>query len=105
MWMEGRVHGEYKAIETPIGHIPHYDDIAKLFVQIFGRKISREMYDKLFSVRVDKFLEKLDRVEKAYREEENIPDEFHAIMDMLHNRLTAAKAKYGKSIIPPGEFE
>jgi phosphoenolpyruvate carboxykinase (GTP) len=102
--MEGRVHGEYKAIETPIGYIPHYDDIAKLFVQIFGKKFSREMYDKLFSVRVEKFLEKLDRVEKAYREEENIPDEFHAIMDMLRNRLTAAREKTGKSVITPGEF-
>ena len=32
MWMESRVHGEYKAIETPIGHIPHKEDIANLFV-------------------------------------------------------------------------
>jgi hypothetical protein len=44
-------------------------------------------------------------VEKAYRDEENIPDEFHAILDMLRNRLTAAKAKAGQSVITPGEFE
>lgn len=103
-WMEGRVHSEYSAIETPIGYIPRYEDIAKLFVQIFGRKFSRELYDKLFSIRVDKFLEKLARVEKAYNEEENIPEEFHAMMDMLRNRLNAAKQKAGKSVIPPGEF-
>jgi phosphoenolpyruvate carboxykinase (GTP) len=104
MWMEGRVHGEYTAIETPIGYIPKYEDIAKLFVQIFGKKFTREAYDKLFSIRVDKFLEKLVRVEKAYTEEENIPSEFHAIMEMLRTRLNAAKEKSGKSVIPPGEF-
>jgi len=104
MWMEGRVHGEYTAIETPIGYIPKYEDIAKLFVQIFGKKFTPEDYNKQFSIRADKFLEKLARVEKAYNEEENIPPEFHSIMEMLRNRLNAAKEKTGKSIIPPGDF-
>ncbi|MHB8137119.1 MAG: phosphoenolpyruvate carboxykinase (GTP) [Smithellaceae bacterium] len=105
MWMEGRVHGEYEAIETPIGYIPKYEDIAKLFIQIFGKKFTREDYNKQFSIRVDKFLEKLVRVEKAYAEEENIPEEFHAMMVMLRNRLNAAKEKSGKSVILPGEFD
>lgn len=104
MWMEGRVHGEYSAIETPIGYIPKYEDLAKLFLQIFNRNFSRDMYEKLFTVRVDKFLEKLERVEKAYKEEEGIPDEFNTIMDMLRNRLLTAKNKSGKSAIPPEEF-
>ncbi len=104
MWMEGRVHGEYGAIETPVGYIPKYEDIAKLFKKIFEKKFSREDYDKQFSIRIDKFLEKLDRVEKAYREEDNIPDEFYVILEMLRNRLTGALEKFGKSVIPPGEF-
>ena len=104
MWMEGRVHGEYGAIETPVGYIPKYEDIAKLFKKIFEKKFSREDYDKQFSIPIDKFLEKLDRVEKAYRQEDNIPDEFYVILEMLRNRLTGAKEKFGKSVIPPGEF-
>ncbi len=104
MWMEGRVHGEYGAIETPIGYIPKYEDIAKLFKKIFEKKFSRDDYDRQFSIRIDKFLEKLDRVEKAYMEEEGIPQEFYVIMEMLRNRLTTAKQKFGKSIIAPGEF-
>ena len=102
MWMEGRVHGEYGAIETPIGYIPKYEDIAKLFKKIFGKKFSREDYDKQFSIRIDKFLEKLVRVENVYNKEANIPEEFHEIMELLRNRLTAAKKKAGKSDIPPG---
>lgn len=104
MWMEGRIHGEFDAIETPIGYIPKYDDIAKLFMEIFNKKFTQEDYDKQFAIRVDKFLEKLERVEKAYGEEQNIPDEFYSSVAMLRNRLNAAKEKAGKSVIPPGEF-
>ncbi len=60
--------------------------------------------DKLLAIRVNKFLEMLTRVEKAYGEEENIPGEFYAIMDMLRNRLNEAKERAGKSVIPPSEF-
>ncbi|MHA1911923.1 MAG: phosphoenolpyruvate carboxykinase (GTP), partial [Candidatus Kariarchaeaceae archaeon] len=31
LWSELRVHGEVEAIETPIGFIPHYDDLKRLF--------------------------------------------------------------------------
>jgi len=34
LWMEGRVHNEYSAIETPIGLIPKYDDLKNLFRQV-----------------------------------------------------------------------
>mgnify|MGYP000045943321 CR=1 FL=1 len=30
-WLEKRAHGEIDAIETPIGYIPKYDDLKKLF--------------------------------------------------------------------------
>ncbi len=104
MWMEGRVHGEYGAYETPIGYIPKYEDVSRLFKKIFEKKYSREAYDQQFSIRVDKFLEKLGRVRKAYLEEDNIPEEFYVILDMLQNRLTAAREKFGKSVIPPSAF-
>jgi len=32
MWMEGRIHGDYEAIETPIGFIPKYNDLKELFI-------------------------------------------------------------------------
>ncbi len=59
------------------------------------------MYDNLFSVRVDKFLEKLTVWKRLTARKKIFPDEFHAIMDMLRNRLNAAKAKSGKSTFPP----
>jgi len=105
LWMEGRVHGEYDAIETPIGFIPRYGDIQRLFKKIYNKDYTRKDYEIQFSIRADKFLEKMERVEKAYRVEDNIPDEFYAYLDKIRARLLAAKKKFGSGIIQPGEFE
>jgi phosphoenolpyruvate carboxykinase (GTP) len=105
LWMEGRVHGEYEAIETPVGYIPRYGDVQKLFKKIFNKDYTRKDYDTQFSIRVDMFLEKMDRVEKAYREEHDIPDEFYACLDKIRTRLLAARKKFGTGVILPGEFE
>ncbi|TFH39974.1 MAG: phosphoenolpyruvate carboxykinase (GTP), partial [Chrysiogenales bacterium] len=104
-WMEGRVHGEYDAIETPIGHIPRYEDIRDLFKSIFNRDFTRADYDAQFSIRVDRFLEKLDRVEKAYRQEDDIPGEFFSCLDAIRSRLTEARERFGSGIIAPGALE
>jgi phosphoenolpyruvate carboxykinase (GTP) len=105
LWMEGRVHGEYDALETPIGFIPRYGDVQMLFKKIFNKDYTRKDYDTQFSLRVDKFLEKMERVEKVYREEDNIPGEFFANLENIRRRLEAAKRKFGSGVILPGELE
>jgi len=104
MWMEGRVHGEYDAIETPIGFIPKYEDLKVLFKKIFDRDFTMEEYNKEFSIRVSKFLEKMDRMEELYKDEDNMPEEFYSTLSKIRERLNVAKEKYGKEIIPPQEF-
>ncbi len=76
MWMEGRVHGEYEAIETAIGFIPKYADLQKLFQQIFQRDYTEAEYNTAFAIRKEALLERLNRVEAIYRVEENIPQSF-----------------------------
>ena len=104
LWMEGRVHGEYDAIKTPVGFIPKYEDVKALFQQVFNKEYTIEDYVKAFSIRVDKFLEKLDRVEKFYKVEHDVPDEFFKQLDHERESLLAAKQKYGKSVISPLEL-
>lgn len=101
IWMEGRVHGEYDAIETPIGYIPKYEDLQQLFKQIFNRDYSIELYEKQFSIRINKFLEKIDRMENIYKEEKDIPQVFFNIMNEQKEKLLAFKKKYGKDIVNP----
>jgi phosphoenolpyruvate carboxykinase (GTP) len=104
LWMEGRVHGEYDAIETPIGYLPMYKDLKELFNKTFNRDFSKELYNKLFTIRIGKFLEKMDRMDKIYMNEPDIPQEFTDILKTLRSRLETASEKFGKDNVSPEEF-
>ncbi len=104
IWMEGRVHKEYDAIRTPVGYIPSYSDISDLFQKIFNREYSIEDYNAQFAIRITKFLEKIKRMEDIYGDEEDIPNEFIEIMNMIKNNLLEARDKSAKDIILPEEF-
>jgi phosphoenolpyruvate carboxykinase (GTP) len=104
IWMEGRVHGDYDAIKTPIGYIPKYEDIKVLFKKIFNREYSRELYEKQFSIRAAKFLEKIERMEKIYAEEEDVPAAFTQVMKDQKGNLKAFIEKHGKDTVSPFEI-
>jgi phosphoenolpyruvate carboxykinase (GTP) len=104
MWMEGRVYNEFEAINTPIGLIPKYEDLAALFRQVFDREYTKEAYTRQFGIRVDKWLEKLERMEKIYADEDSVPDEFFLILKDQKRKLMDIKNKHGKNTIPPQEF-
>lgn len=94
---------ETEAVETPIGYIPKYEDLQKLFKQIFGRNYTKKEYEEQFSIRIGKFLQKLDRVEEIYAGEEKIPEIFHKHLTQQRTRLNDAKRKFGQ-VISPFEF-
>lgn len=102
-WAEGRYHGDYEAIETPIGYIPRYEDLVDLFQSIFDKSYDKKRYQKEFSIRIDKFLEKCDRIEESFKHE-NLPNEFYTQHDLQKKRLLDIKKKYNKSIIFPSDF-
>jgi phosphoenolpyruvate carboxykinase (GTP) len=105
MWMEGRVHNEYEAIETPIGFTPKHKDLQRLFKEILDKEYRVEDYTRQFSIRIKNYLEKLDRIETIYKEEDNVPEMFHKHIEQQRQRLLDAKEKYGKDIISPFDFE
>ncbi|MFH1409447.1 MAG: phosphoenolpyruvate carboxykinase (GTP) [Nanoarchaeota archaeon] len=105
MWMEGRVHGDFKAIESPIGFIPTYDDLKSLFKEIFDRDYSKIDYIQQFSIRIMHLLEMLDRIEEIYKQESDVPEMFHIHLEEQRVRLNSAKAKFGKEIISPFELD
>jgi phosphoenolpyruvate carboxykinase (GTP) len=105
MWMEKRVNEECKAIETPIGHIPLYEDLNLLFKKIFNKEYTKEEYNFQFSIRVNKLVERLERIKKIYSEEENLPEIFLDHIRHQEGSLCLAKKKYGKDVILPEEFK
>ena len=102
LWAEGRIHSEYEAIETPIGFIPHYEDLKALFRQVFKKEYTEQQYVQQFSIRVTKYLEKLDRMEKLYRDEEGIPDSFWAVHRQIKESLE--KLRDEGEVLPPSYF-
>ena len=105
MWMESRVHNEFDAIETPIGFIPKYEDIKKLFREVFGKEYTKEEYERQFSIRINKLLEKLERIRRIYSHENDLPVVFLQHLLQEETRLREAKEKFGKEIISPFELE
>ncbi len=99
-WMDLRVHGEVDAIETPIGYLPKYEDLARLFKEVLNREYSKEDYEKQFTIRVPKLLEKIERIRKIYEDIAFVPKEVFKELDEEEKRLKEAKKKYGDYISP-----
>ncbi len=76
-----------------------------LFKQIFDRDYTRENYEEQFSVRAAKILDRLERIERVYREEAEVPEEFFEHLARQKQRLFDAQKEKGAEIISPFDFE
>jgi phosphoenolpyruvate carboxykinase (GTP) len=103
LWAEGRVYGEYKAIETPVGLIPKYEDLKKLFTRELGKDYAQAEYIKQFSLRVVKYLEKMERMSKIF-ENIKMPSDFTKELRAQTKRLRETSTKFGEDIISPFKF-
>ncbi len=99
-WMELRVHGDVDAIETPIGYIPRYEDLARIFREVLDKEYSREAYEKQFTIRVPELLAKIDRIEEIYGKLDKVPGELFQVLEEERKRLLGAREKYGDYISP-----
>lgn len=104
LWAEARVHGEVDAIKTPIGYIPLYDDLKYLFKNVLKKPFTEKLYEQIFSIRVDKILQKLDRMEAIYNGE-NVPVIFREILNKQRERLFTVREQYETDIIQPTVFQ
>ncbi len=102
LWAEGRIHGDYDAIATPIGYLPKYEDLKPIFDQAFDdRSYLPEEYEQQFSIRVERYLQKLDRMEELYSTEENMPDAFWQVLTSQREGLEALRDEFGQDVISP----
>ncbi|HEC92942.1 MAG TPA: phosphoenolpyruvate carboxykinase (GTP), partial [Candidatus Atribacteria bacterium] len=102
-WAEGRVHHEFEAIETPVGRIPKYVDLKTLFLRELNKDYTKAEYLQQFSIRVTKYLEKMERVSRIFEDIE-MPVAFTEELKAQTERLKLAKTKYGEDIISPFKF-
>jgi len=99
-WLEQRAHQEVDAIETPIGFIPKYEDLKKLFKERADKEYPQDLYAKQFSLYIDNILGRIDLQIDAYGKEDNIPDRLFDILKRQRAELFALKEKYGPVVTP-----
>lgn len=115
LWMEGRINNRYQALKSPVGYIPKYKDLKLLFKKNLNKNYKKEDYRKQFSIRIDKNLNKLDRIEKDFlaiynqqekdfQELKELPAEFLKEMSRQRKLLQDAREKYDSKVIEPEQL-
>jgi phosphoenolpyruvate carboxykinase (GTP) len=100
-WMELRVHGDVKAIRTPVGFIPRYEDLKEIFWSLQKKTFTLEQYNQMFSLRTEAFLSKLARILAIYEKEvAGAPSELMKALREESQRIEAARHKFGPLIAP-----
>jgi len=102
-WLDLFAHKDVEAIDTPIGYLPKYDDLKKLFKDVINKDYPEDLYTKQFSLYIDKVIARIDLQDEAYHKEENIPERFFEILKEQKTALEALKAKNG-SIVKPQDL-
>ncbi|MDD3991786.1 MAG: phosphoenolpyruvate carboxykinase (GTP) [Desulfobacterales bacterium] len=99
-WIERCVHREVEAIETPIGHLPRYADLKRLFADLIAKDYPRALYDKQFSLYIDNILARIDLQIGAYRQEPNVPVRLFEVLYEQRGGLTALRQVFGPVVTP-----
>jgi phosphoenolpyruvate carboxykinase (GTP) len=99
-WLERRAHGEVKAIDSPIGFIPLYDDLKAIFAGTIGKEYTRELYEKQFSFYIENIIARIDLQINAYSREKDCPQRIFEVYDEQRAGLEKLKSKYGAVASP-----
>jgi phosphoenolpyruvate carboxykinase (GTP) len=102
-WLERYAHGDVRAIGTPIGFIPRYEDLAGLFRELIAKEYPRDLYDRQFSFHVDNILARIALQEEAYRKEKKVPARIFEVYAEQRAGLEALKAAHG-AVVPPAKL-
>ncbi len=99
-WLERYAYDEVDHIATPIGNIPTYDDLKKLFSEIIHKDYTKELYTRQFSLYLDNIIQRLELQEKAYAKEQGIPPRLFDILAEQKAGLAALKKTHGSVVAP-----
>ena len=93
-WLELYANGDVAPISTPIGLLPKYEDLVKLFKTI-DKKYPKSLYDMQFSLYVDKIIDRIDLQRDAYSKEPGIPETLYEVYARQRKELLSLKEQFG----------
>ena len=80
-WLEMFTHGDVGAITTPIGLIPRYEDLERLFRERINKEYPESLYTLQFSLYIDNVIARIDLQEAAWKKEKNASPRLFAVYD------------------------
>ena len=98
--MRLRAEREAKALLTPTGLIPRYEDLKKLFKEILNKNYSEAEYVEQFTIRIPENLAKIERIKNIYKKLEGVPTCLFTELGAQSNRLKEAQKENGDYINP-----
>ena len=97
--------GEVETIWTPIGRIPKYQDLKKMFKEEIGKDYEKEIYTKQFSLYTDKLIKRVDMSITEFAKEKGMTDAFFHVLNTWRRDLAALKATIGPIVTPDQMIE
>jgi len=94
-----------ETIWTPIGRIPMYQDLQKLFAEIIGKEYKKEVYTKQFSIYTVNLIERIDRSIIEFSKEKGMHDAFFHVLSTWRRDLVALQAAKGRIVTPDHMME
>ncbi len=99
-WLELYAHGDVEGIETPIGVLPKYEDLKKLFNDKIAKEYPEDLYTMQFSLYIDKIVARIDLQTEAWKKEDNANQVLFDIYAAQKAALEAMKAEKGAIVKP-----
>lgn len=96
--MELRIYKDISAIKTPIGYIPIYEDLVKLFDRHLNKEYTETRYEKEFTLKIDRLINKIERIWNIYVNIPETPQIFFNVMSNQKKKLEEIRSKYGDKI-------
>lgn len=103
-WLERVVHDEVGVIPTPIGLLPKYDDLKRLFKELIDKAYPQDLYEKQFSLYVENIIARIDLQIDSYKKESNVPERLFEVLNEQKEGLLELKNAYGP-IVSPDQLE
>jgi len=99
-WMELKAAGDVDGIKTPVGTIPRYDILKKLFKELLNKDFTEADYKEQFMIRVNENVAKMDRIIAVYKGVKGTPAKVFEELEAQKKRLLDLKAAKGDYVTP-----
>ncbi|MEN8191033.1 MAG: phosphoenolpyruvate carboxykinase domain-containing protein, partial [Thermodesulfobacteriota bacterium] len=92
--------GRVETIWTPIGRVPKYNDLKRLFDEILAKDYDKATYNMQFSLYMDNLLKRVNLSINEFAREKGMMDEFFHVLDTWRRDLTALRSIIGPIVSP-----